>query len=112
MCFDVSVFSRQLAPDRPPSSSAISRSAPFFLFLAFQFFRGCSCSNCFSSCSIIIFSCCLVNLGNRNAIGTYLVVGTKMPFICDVAPEGLENYASLGTLAGTDREFFRIHEPH
>ena len=28
----------------------------------------CSFSNCFSFCCIIIFCCCLVNLGNKNAI--------------------------------------------
>ena len=32
------------------------------------FFWGCSCSNCFSFFSMIIFSCCLLNFGNRNAI--------------------------------------------
>jgi len=31
------------------------------------YFRGCSCSICFSFCSIIIFCCCLVSFGNSNA---------------------------------------------
>jgi hypothetical protein len=39
-----------------------------WIYLNIHFFCGCCCSISFSFFSIIIFSCSLVSLGNRNAI--------------------------------------------
>jgi hypothetical protein len=69
----VDEFNRDVTTVVPPSST-ISRPAASFS-PPIQFFWGCSCSNCFSFFSIIIFSCCLVSLGNRKAICSRMLQG-------------------------------------